>query len=186
MENMEKNHNIIISGVGGQGLVSLAMIIAEAAMASGYDVKTSELHGLSQRGGSVKVNVRFGKKIYSPLVPRQKASLVFVLEYQEAVAATYFANKDTIFLINQHKTATLGKSVTQEKAIREVYRVTRNISIFPETKISSSPAAGVFLLAYAVHNKMIPLSINSIQKAIKKVLKKKYWKINEEAIKLAK
>ena len=55
--------NIVIVGTGGQGLITLLQIIAEAALASGFDVKTSELHGLSQRGGSVEVHIRFGKKV---------------------------------------------------------------------------------------------------------------------------
>jgi len=66
-KNLEQ-FNIVIAGTGGQGLITLLQVISEAAMAEGYDIRTSELHGLSQRGGSVEVHIRFGKKIYSPLV----------------------------------------------------------------------------------------------------------------------
>ena len=65
--------NIVIVGTGGQGLITLLQIVAEAALRVGLDIRTSELHGLSQRGGSVEVHIRFGKKIYSPLIAQGKA-----------------------------------------------------------------------------------------------------------------
>jgi indolepyruvate ferredoxin oxidoreductase beta subunit len=67
---MEKGFNIILAGVGGQGIITLTRILAEAALIEKKEVRTSELHGLSQRGGSVETHIRFGKEIYSPLVRR--------------------------------------------------------------------------------------------------------------------
>ena len=61
---INKNFNIIVNGVGGQGVITLLSLIAEAAFVEGYDIKSSELHGLSQRGGSVETHIRFGKKIF--------------------------------------------------------------------------------------------------------------------------
>ena len=66
------NFNIIIAGVGGQGLITVTQILAEAALIEGYDVKTSELHGLSQRGGSVETYIRFGKEIYAHLLTKAR------------------------------------------------------------------------------------------------------------------
>jgi len=63
---------MVIVGTGGQGLITLLQIISEAAMSEGYNIRTSELHGLSQRGGSVEVHIRFGKKIFSPMVAQGK------------------------------------------------------------------------------------------------------------------
>ena len=62
MSQKTSQFNIVIIGTGGQGLITLLQILAEAALFEGYDVKTSELHGLSQRGGSVEAHVRFGEK----------------------------------------------------------------------------------------------------------------------------
>jgi len=64
MKKNKKDFNLIIVGTGGQGLITLLQILAEAALIEGYEVKTSELHGLSQRGGSVEVHIRFGKKFF--------------------------------------------------------------------------------------------------------------------------
>ena len=98
MQKKLDQFNIVIVGTGGQGLITLLQIIAEAALDSGLDIKTSELHGLSQRGGSVEVHIRFGKKVYSPMVPQGKADLIIALEMQEALKASFFAGPKTTFL----------------------------------------------------------------------------------------
>jgi indolepyruvate ferredoxin oxidoreductase beta subunit len=79
MKTGKQEFNMIINGVGGQGLITLLKIISEAALVEGKDIRTSELHGLSQRGGSVEVYIRFGKKIWSPLVEKGKADLILSL-----------------------------------------------------------------------------------------------------------
>ena len=79
---MKKDFNIIISGVGGQGIITLTRILTEAALIEKYDIKSSELHGRSQRGGSVESHIRFGRKIYSPLVKRGGSDLIISLEAQ--------------------------------------------------------------------------------------------------------
>ncbi len=75
--------NVIIAGLGGQGAIKASDILAEAAFADGYDVKKSEIHGMSQRGGSVSSDVRFGKTVLSPMVPPGEADYLVVLEPQE-------------------------------------------------------------------------------------------------------
>ena len=102
ISNGVNQFNILIVGTGGQGQITLLQILAEAALIEGYDVKTSELHGLSQRGGSVEVHIRFGKKIFSPLIPQGQADLIIGLEMQECLKACYFANPKTNFLINKY------------------------------------------------------------------------------------
>ena len=71
--------NIVIAGIGGQGVLRASDILAETAFRLGKDVKKSEVHGMSQRGGSVHSDVRFGKKIYSPMVPDGQADFLLVL-----------------------------------------------------------------------------------------------------------
>ena len=91
MKKNVKEFNIVIVGTGGQGLITLLEIISEAALSEGFDVKTSELHGLSQRGGSVEVHITFGKKVLSPLVSQGEANLIIALEIQEALKACYYS-----------------------------------------------------------------------------------------------
>jgi indolepyruvate ferredoxin oxidoreductase beta subunit len=71
--------NIVIAGLGGQGVITASDILAEAAFRAGRDVKKSELHGMSQRGGSVTSEVRFGEQVFSPMVPRGEADFLVAL-----------------------------------------------------------------------------------------------------------
>ena len=118
---MKKNKvfNIIIAGVGGQGLITLTQILAEAALLQGYDVKTSELHGLAQRGGSVETHFRFGKEVYSPLIDDGQADLIVSLEIQEGLRKITFSNLKTNFIINNIHIAypgALSKTEVERKA----------------------------------------------------------------------
>ena len=71
--------NIVIVGLGGQGVITASDVLAEAAFLAGWDVKKSELPGMSQRGGSVSSDVRFGPAVYSPMVPEGEADYLIVL-----------------------------------------------------------------------------------------------------------
>lgn len=71
--------NVVVAGLGGQGAIKAAEILADAACRAGRDVKKAEVHGMSQRGGSVTSDVRFGDKVYSPMVPRGEADYLVVL-----------------------------------------------------------------------------------------------------------
>lgn len=77
---MELLINVKIAGLGGQGVVKASDILSEAAFRSGMDVKKSELHGMSQRGGSVSSDVRFGSKIWSPIIPSGEADYLLVTD----------------------------------------------------------------------------------------------------------
>ena len=79
MSNRTKVTNIVIAGLGGQGVLKASDIVAEVAFRAGLDVKKSEIHGMSQRGGSVTSDVRFGESVYSPMVPSGEADYLVVL-----------------------------------------------------------------------------------------------------------
>ncbi|MBN8526612.1 MAG: 2-oxoacid:acceptor oxidoreductase family protein [Planctomycetes bacterium] len=85
---MDKVVNIVVAGLGGQGVITASDILATAAFISGADVKKSEVHGMSQRGGSVASDVRFGPRVLSPMVPPGEAdALVLTAEDQESAFA---------------------------------------------------------------------------------------------------
>lgn len=75
--------NIYLAGVGGQGTLLASEILSEVLMTAGYDVKKSEIHGMSQRGGSVTSHVRYGKRVFSPLIPEGEADVLFGFELLE-------------------------------------------------------------------------------------------------------
>ncbi len=75
--------SVVLAGVGGQGILLASEILARAALAAGFDVKTNEVHGMAQRGGSVIAQVRFGREVFSPLVARGTARVLGALERVE-------------------------------------------------------------------------------------------------------
>jgi indolepyruvate ferredoxin oxidoreductase beta subunit len=75
--------NIVLAGLGGQGVIKASDILADAALRAGFDVKKAEVHGMSQRGGSVTSDVRFGRQVLSPMVPRGEADFLVVLAPSE-------------------------------------------------------------------------------------------------------
>ena len=77
---MQKVVNITVAGLGGQGVLSVTDIIAEVMFRAGFDVKKSEVHGMSQRGGSVSSEVRYGKEVASPMVPEGESDFLIVME----------------------------------------------------------------------------------------------------------
>jgi len=188
---MKKDFNIIIAGTGGQGLITILQIIAEAALDEGYDVKTSELHGLSQRGGSVEVHIRFGKKIYSPIVSIGSADLILGLEMQEAIKASYFANSKTIFLVNKYFIPiSIEKLLTKEEIVKNLKKVSKNIFLIPaadicQEKFGTDVVAGVYLISLACFKGLVPIKPASIKKAIKKITPKKYLGLNLKAFNLS-
>jgi indolepyruvate ferredoxin oxidoreductase, beta subunit len=192
MKKDMQQFNMLIVGTGGQGLITLLKIISLAAAEECWQIKTSELHGLSQRGGSVQVHIRFGKEIYSPLIERQKADLVLALEAQEALNGVYFANPKTNFLINQFFVPIpFQKSKTEEEIKNELKKVSKNIIFVPADKIcleklGNSVVSGVYLLGLAVSQSLIPLKPESIKKAIKEIIPAQYLELNEKALELAK
>ncbi|HSD20862.1 MAG TPA: 2-oxoacid:acceptor oxidoreductase family protein, partial [Anaeromyxobacter sp.] len=75
--------NVVFAGLGGQGVIKASDILADAAFRAGRDVKKAEVHGMSQRGGSVTSDVRFGREVLSPMVPRGEADFLVVLSASE-------------------------------------------------------------------------------------------------------
>jgi indolepyruvate ferredoxin oxidoreductase beta subunit len=184
--------NMVITGTGGQGLITLLQIISEAAVSEGYDIKTSELHGLSQRGGSVEVHIRFGKRIYSPLVARGKADLVLGLEEQEILNGVYFGNPKTNFLINQFVIPIpQGKPANETEILNKLKTISKNIFLVPadkicQEKLGNSVVSGIYLISYAAFKNLILLKPESIQNAIKKIIPEKFLELNLKAFELAK
>jgi len=77
--------NVVVAGLGGQGVLKASDIVADVAFSAGLDVKKSELHGMSQRGGSVSSDVRFGERVFSPMVPEKEADFLVVLSPDQVV-----------------------------------------------------------------------------------------------------
>ena len=192
MNNKTKQFNILIVGTGGQGQITLLQILNQAAFIESYDVKSSELHGLSQRGGSVEVHIRFGRDIFSPMVSQGKANLILGLEMQEALKASYYAGSKTNFLINKLIIPIpLTKPLSEKEILDNLKKVSKNIFLVPAAEIcqkelGTNVVAGIYLISLAAFKSLIPLKPESIKKAFQKIIPEKFLELNLKTFKLAK
>lgn len=97
---MEATGNILFSGVGGQGILLASEITALGLLAAGFDVKKSEVHGMAQRGGSVTAQLRYGQKVYSPLIEPGCADIQVAFEMMEAVRYLPYLHKGSKVVVN--------------------------------------------------------------------------------------
>ena len=97
---MSKTTSVMIVGVGGQGSLLASKLLGCLLMDEGYDVKVSEVHGMSQRGGSVVTYVRFGDKVYSPIVTEGEADVIIAFEKLEAARYAKYLKKDGRLVAN--------------------------------------------------------------------------------------
>ena len=118
--------NIMIVGVGGQGTLLTSRIIGKTAMAAGYEVKISEVHGMAQRGGSVVTYVRFGESIAEPVCEVGEVDLLISFELLEALRYAHYLKRDGVLVVNDCRidpmTVTTGAAVYPEDILKTLTR----------------------------------------------------------------
>ena len=123
----------MIVGVGGQGTLLTSRIIGKTALAQGYDVKLSEVHGMAQRGGSVVTFVRFGDKVFEPVCEEGTVDVLISFERLEALRYAHFLKKDGVMIVNDTKiepmTVVIGAAKYPEKIIEGLKEGHRVITI---------------------------------------------------------
>ena len=100
---MNDVQSILLVGVGGQGTILASKILTQGLIENGYDVKMSEVHGMSQRSGSVSTQVRFGTKVYSPIIGEGTADILVSFEEMEAARYAHFLKKDGKAVVNTYR-----------------------------------------------------------------------------------
>ena len=116
--------NILLAGVGGQGTLLASEVLSEVMMMAGMDVKKNEIHGMSQRGGSVVSHVRYGTKVYSPIIPEGEVDILFSFELLETCRYLPLLRKDAQVIVNSLKIAppsvALGKQDYPEDLVEKI------------------------------------------------------------------
>ena len=102
---MKATKSALLVGVGGQGAILTAKVLVNGLMKAGYDVKMSEVHGMSQRGGSVSTQVHWGEKVYSPVIGKGAADIIVAFEKMEAVRYADYLKPDGVAVINDYEIA---------------------------------------------------------------------------------
>jgi len=110
-----KEFNVAVAGVGGQGNILLSQLIACAARMEGFEVQTGETLGMAQRGGPVLSFVRYGKRVYSSLIPDHEAHILISLEPVEALRSIRFVGQDTLVLLNTEERRPLSVLLRQQE-----------------------------------------------------------------------
>ena len=171
--------NIILSGVGGQGILTIAAILDTAAIHQDLNVKQSEIHGMSQRGGAVHSHVRISdKEIFSDLIPEGKADLILSVEPMESLRYLPFL-KENGWLITDSKSFDNILDYPDETQLLNEIKSHKNTLVLDATKIAkelgNSRAANIVLLGAA--SSKIALPEKSLIDAIKKLFAKKSERI---------
>ena len=121
---MQDVKSILLVGVGGQGTILASKILSEGLVEAGYDVKMSEIHGMSQRGGNVSTQVRYGEKVYSPTIGKEEADIIVAFEKMEALRCLEYLKPGGKLIINDFEIPSapilMGKAAYPGKVIEEL------------------------------------------------------------------
>ena len=153
---MQKVVNITVAGLGGQGVLTVTDIIAEVMFRAGFDVKKSEVHGMSQRGGSVSSEVRYGKEVASPMVPEGESDFLIVME-------------PTQVEVNRHKLKAGGVLITTDDV--------------PTDRLKTPKALNTMMLG-ALSAKMPDIGEELFLEVLKAFLPEKLHELNIELFRL--
>lgn len=187
-----KTKNIMIVGVGGQGTLLASKLLGKILMKKGYDVKVSEVHGMSQRGGSVVTYVRYGDKVYSPIIDKGEADIILSFELLEAARwMEYLRNNGTI-ITNTQQTNPMpvitGMAEYPSDLDKKIKATGLNIASFDALKLAqeagSSKAVNLVLLGKLSH--YFDFTEEDWMDAIKESVPPKFLEINIKAFNLGK
>ncbi len=135
-----ENKNIVLIGVGGQGTILTTKILSKGLVDLGYDVKMTEIHGMSQRGGSVSTQIRYGEKVYSPNISHGEADIVVAFEKSEAVRGLPFLKKGGTLVMDEREIYSLpvltGAVQYPENIVDEMKKNVDNLFVLNASKMA--------------------------------------------------
>ena len=167
--------DIILSGVGGQGILSIAAVIGEAALKEGWFMKQAEVHGMSQRGGDVQSNLRLSDKpIASDLIPIGQADLIISLEPMESLRYLPYLKKDGWLVTNEQPFVNIPNYPDLDKVKAEIEKLPNKVILDVEAiakEIGSPRVANIVMLGAAVP--FLGISYDKISEGIKSIFASK-------------
>ena len=185
MKKQTDTTNILLVGVGGQGIILASEILCETAMLAGYDVKKSEVHGMSQRGGAVNSHVRFGKKIFSPLIPTGQAQFLVAMEKLEALRWEHYLEPGGVIVVNDFRLDPLavsnGKVSYAEDVIERLRAGNRRTVIAADCAAKAVEAGDIRSMNTVILgmlSKCLPFKLEHWQAALEDHIKKKMLEVN--------
>jgi indolepyruvate ferredoxin oxidoreductase beta subunit len=186
---LNKNGNILFCGVGGQGILLASEITASALIKARLDVKKSEVHGMAQRGGSVVAHLRYGKKVYSPLIESGKVDIQVAFEMLESVRYLPTLNKNSTVIVNTQQIYPPSVATGVEKYPEDVLRHLKQLGIslcsidaFTIAKEVGEIRAFNMVLVGALSS-FLPVKENTFLQIIEERVPEKFRAVNIEAFK---
>lgn len=186
-----KNENVVIAGVGGQGILFTSKIIGEASLESNMNVLTSEIHGMAQRGGAVVSTVKIGN-IASPLIADGEADIVLAFEPAEALRAANKMSKNTTVIINTNPIIPFPVSLGKEKypkmehILGKIKKRCKNLLTIDANRLAQQAGSGITMntVMIGAFSHFSILSKKKIKETIRKNVSKKYVDANMKAFEL--
>jgi len=188
VSNTSNTINIAIAGVGGQGVLTLAEILAKAALAEGLNVRVGEIHGMAQRGGHVVCTVRIGDDASGPVIDAGAADLLVGFEPVETLREIHLVKKGGYVLMSSHiqypVAVSMGKAEypDHKDIIASIQKFTDKIIEIDAHKIAieagSPRSLNMVMFGGIIGTNLVPISKDSAMKAISEAFPKKYEKIN--------
>ena len=185
-----KTTNIMIVGVGGQGSLLASKLLGRLLVDEGYDVKVSEVHGMSQRGGSVVTYVRFGEKVYSPIIDKGEADFIVSFEKLEAARYAAFLKKDGKIIVNSQEIDPMpvitGAATYPHDALDELSAAGVSVdcidALTPALEAGSAKAVNIVLMGRL--SKSLPFSQEKWLDALRATVAPKFVEMNVKAFEL--
>ena len=188
MEN--KVTNIMIVGVGGQGALLASKTLGQVLLDAGYDVKVSEVHGMSQRGGSVVTYVRYGKKVYSPIIDKGQADYIVSFELLEAARYTEYLKEGGRIVVNTQQIDPMpvitGAAKYPENLVEKMteagFKVDAMDCLSLAKEAGSTKSVNIVLMGRL--SKYMDFQEEAWLKAIEKLVKPQFLEMNKKAFSL--
>ena len=181
---------IMIVGVGGQGTLLASRILGSVLLEKGYDVKMSEVHGMSQRGGSVVTYVKFGEKVYSPIIDKGEADYILAFERLEAARWVSYLKKDGTLILNDRRISPMpvitGAMEYPEDIVSKLE--SKGIKLIAADALSMAEEAGnaksVNVVLIGVLSALADFPEDAWQRALDACVKPKFLELNKKAFAL--
>jgi len=186
--------NIILAGVGGQGILLAAEILGTAALKDGLNVRVSEIHGMAQRGGAVVSNIRIGEKVSAPTVLEGQADVLLGFEPLETLRNLKFVSEKTLVVMNSERipptelAAKKMKYPSLEEIVEKIQHFTKNIVIVEAAKLAREAGSvltrNTVLIGVLAATGKMPVKAESLMEASKELVPAKYLDVNVKAFEL--
>ncbi|MHC6179853.1 indolepyruvate oxidoreductase subunit beta [Clostridium sp. JNZ X4-2] len=187
---MNRVKNILFVGVGGQGIILASKILISGLISAGYDVKMSEVHGMAQRGGSVTTQVRYGDKVYSPIIGKSNADAIVAFEKIESIRWIDYLKWDGKLIVNDYKipsaTVLSEKEKYPENVIENIKSHIKNVTVINAAeeakKLGNIKSQNIIMLGGLLKSLQLPEV--DWEKAVRKNVKEQFEDLNIRAIKV--